>query len=526
MVLLPRTETILQKIGLAARYQGEQIMTTKSGTNVFIQKLLSYIPMALLILSLLPLMYVGRYNHPTGDDYYYGANTHLVWEETGSIVQTVKAACHGVAEQYEIWQGTYSAMFFMHLAPNVFSDVAYAFVTTFILLLLTIGIFYFLKPLLCQYMGCSRDTWCAISSMIALLCIHTVPSQGETFFWYNGSMYYTGFFAVTLIFGGLICRFLWDGKMWRMIPIWSLAIFLAGGNYVSLLPCLILLFCLAIALSYRKKRKECLCIIITFTLMLLGLFVSALAPGNRIRQSGMWKIPAYMAILKSLYQGLKYAKAWIGIWWMITALIVTPLFWKSYRVKNYRFPYPVLVIGFVYGVFCSMSCPLFYTMNSTGPARAVSIVYYGFILSTFFCYYYLGGAVHRFLSEKKQELYEQLMKPDKRRTIAVIALVCLFFLLQIQSHTFADCSGHKAISLLASGEARRYHEEYLDRLDIWKDPAVTDVILHPFQHQPDMLYVGDLPADPLSPTNQMVAKYFGKNTNYVDYYQSHEGDTQ
>ncbi len=494
-------------------------MTRKSKTKVFIQKLLSHLPVALLILSLLPLMYVGRYNHPTGDDYYYGANTHLVWEDTGSIIQTLKTACHGVAEQYEIWQGTYSAMFLMHLAPNIFGDAAYAFVTTFILLLLTGGIFYFLKPLLCQYMGCSENLWCAISSLLTLLCIHTVPSQGETFFWYNGSMYYTGFFALTLIFWGLISRFLGDGRLWRLAPIWALSIFLAGGNYVSLLPCLILLFCLAIALSYRKKRKECFCIIITFTLMLLGLFVSAMAPGNQIRQSGMWKIPAYMAILKSLLQGLKYTRAWIGLWWVITAGILTPLFWKSYQVKKYPFPYPVLVVGFVYGVFCSMSCPLFYTMNSTGPARAVSIVYYGFILSTFFCYYYLGGAVHRFLFENRKNLYEQLTKPDKRRALTGIILLCLLLLLQVSSHAFDHCSGSKAIRLLASGEAREYHEEYLARLELWRDPAVTDVVFEPFVHQPDMLYVGDFPQDPLSPTNRMVAKYFRKNTNCVDYHQ-------
>lgn len=39
----------------------------------------------ILIMSLLPILYLGRYNHPTGDDYYYGAQSHIVWEETGSI---------------------------------------------------------------------------------------------------------------------------------------------------------------------------------------------------------------------------------------------------------------------------------------------------------------------------------------------------------------------------------------------------------------------------------------------------------
>ena len=45
-----------------------------------------YIFLTILLLSLIPLIWLGRYNYPTGDDYYYGAETHLVWQQTGSII--------------------------------------------------------------------------------------------------------------------------------------------------------------------------------------------------------------------------------------------------------------------------------------------------------------------------------------------------------------------------------------------------------------------------------------------------------
>ena len=63
-----------------------------------------YIFLTILLLSLIPLIWLGRYNYPTGDDYYYGAETHLVWQQTGSIIQTLDAACAGVADSYQIWQ--------------------------------------------------------------------------------------------------------------------------------------------------------------------------------------------------------------------------------------------------------------------------------------------------------------------------------------------------------------------------------------------------------------------------------------
>ena len=52
-------------------------------------KILASLCLIVLILSLLPLLYVSRYNHPTGDDIFYGIDAHLVWEDTHSIPRTI-----------------------------------------------------------------------------------------------------------------------------------------------------------------------------------------------------------------------------------------------------------------------------------------------------------------------------------------------------------------------------------------------------------------------------------------------------
>ena len=155
-----------------------------------------YIFLAVLLASLVPLVWLGRYNYPTGDDYYYGTEAHLVWQQTGSIPQAISAACAGVAKSYQIWQGTYSALFLMYLAPNAFSNTAYHLVTFVILLLLCGSIFYLLRPLVCHFLPGTCGEWITISSVFSFLCIQTVAFQSDSFYWYNGSMYYTGFFAV------------------------------------------------------------------------------------------------------------------------------------------------------------------------------------------------------------------------------------------------------------------------------------------------------------------------------------------
>ena len=78
-----------------------------------------------MILCLIPMGILGFYNHPLGDDFYYGYDAMIAWQNTGNIFEVIKAALQGTIKQYHIWQGTYSAMFLMHLPPQVWGDFFY-----------------------------------------------------------------------------------------------------------------------------------------------------------------------------------------------------------------------------------------------------------------------------------------------------------------------------------------------------------------------------------------------------------------
>lgn len=475
------------------------------------EKILAAFMMILLLICLLPVMYLGRYNHATGDDYHYGVQARLEWEKSGNLIHVMAEACKGVCREYNRWQGTYSAMFLMYLPPNLFGDFAYRTVTTVLLLLLTGGIFYLSKPMICNWLKGSKSFWITTASGISLLCVETVPSQGETFFWYNGSMYYTGYFAVTLFFWGLFIRYT-DRKYKRYLPILMiLSIFLAGGNYVSLLPSLILLFLIAIWQFYKKNAISWGIGIITIT-MYTGFIISAAAPGNRMRQADMWRIPAWKAVLKSLLQGIRYITAWTGAWNIIFLLLITPLFWTYLKKISFRFRYPVLAVGFMYGVFCSMSCPTFYTMNSTGPARVVSIVYYGYILFFILTYCYLLGYLQRTWGGKIEIAFK-----TKKTAGIITAGVLILFISQVVFIDPYTLTTVKAIQLLSNGEAKAYEEEYQERMKILQDDNIQDAVLSTYQHRPDMLYIGDFSADPQSPLNQSAAAYFHKKSILVRY---------
>lgn len=336
-----------------------------------------YIFLAILLLSLIPLIWLGRYNYPTGDDYYYGAETHLVWQQTGSIIQTLDAACAGVADSYQIWQGTYSALFLMYLAPNVFSNTAYHLVTFVILLLLCGGIFYLLCPLFRRFLPGTCGEWITVSSILSFLCIQTVEFQCDSFYWYNGSMYYTGFFAVTLFFLGTLFRYLDNGKRILLLPLLLFAVFLGGGNYVSLLPCMLLSVTITLLLLLQKNKKAYICGI-TSVVLLLSFAVSAIAPGNHVRQSGMWKIPAWKAIAKCLLQGIRYTLAWTGLWWVLAALLLLPVFLRILQKKNGAFflpPYSVYRLCLRTVLLHVLSPVLYHELHGTGPGGCHRLLY-------------------------------------------------------------------------------------------------------------------------------------------------------
>ena len=70
-----------------------------------------WIIVALFALSLLPILYVGLYTHPTGDDFWYGQLVMKAWREQHSVFACLGAAFTTIKEFYYTWQGTCYSIF-------------------------------------------------------------------------------------------------------------------------------------------------------------------------------------------------------------------------------------------------------------------------------------------------------------------------------------------------------------------------------------------------------------------------------
>ena len=86
------------------------------------QQIVNIAAIAILILSIVPMLWIGQYLHPFADDYVFGANVYKTWNESHSFLACVQSAWNVAMSMYHSWQGTYSACFLMALQPGVFGQ--------------------------------------------------------------------------------------------------------------------------------------------------------------------------------------------------------------------------------------------------------------------------------------------------------------------------------------------------------------------------------------------------------------------
>lgn len=479
--------------------------------SILSKKTISYISLLCLIIFLIPLMWLGFYAHAAGDDFTYGCLTRLSFESAG-LWGAIKTAFFGTIETYSNWQGTYSAMFLMWLPPNVFGDFFYRLYPSVLILTLCGSIFYLLKPVVTGVLKSDKESWIIISSVVSFLCLEQVPLMGEAFYWYNGSMYYTGFFAATLFFFGGLIRFLLNQKNCHFILLSICALFIAGGNYTSLLPTIIIVFLILTFLIWKKKsKKEIIGVSIPFFFMLAGFLISILAPGNSIRAAEVYGTTPIKAIIKSLLQGYSYLIGWSNVWLFLALVLLTPLFVNIAKGSGLSFKHPFIVLIIAFGIFSSASCPTFYAQNNGGPARAFDLSWYMMVFLVLSSYFYFLGTMLRFWKSWNDASFVKGLNTIGLSCILFVFLALLF--IRPISATCVELNSYHAVRALASGDAKYYEAQYQKRLDLLLNPEISEVVLEKYDI-PDsldtVLFLGDMNESPDFFVNQSIASFYGK----------------
>lgn len=410
-----------------------------------IEKKIAILLGGVFVLSLIPLLVIAFYNVMCADDYSYGLLAHQAYMESHSILDCLIAAMKQVQSSYFGWQGTYSAIFLMALCPGIISEQLYFLTTYFIFFLYIGGTIYCIKILFREVLEVDIHLEVIILSVFFIYTIQWVPAPSEAFYWYNGSIYYMGFHGIMMFYFGLLIKNIVNEESSIEVMVASIVVgfILGGGNYVTALLTIELSF-LFIFICWKSKRKRTIRIIVPVLVNSIGFFISAIAPGNQIRQQRFidTRLDVGESILCSFTHSISCINNWMNIWLVLGIALLIPFVWRAVMRISCEWRYPGIVIVLSFCIFASSFTPTLFAQGYEGPGRLQDIQYVYFIIMLFVDLFFIEGWISKQLKvrslvrEKVVKYYvlfifvclgiSFVFMPDKENLISYSAMRSLF----------------------------------------------------------------------------------------------------
>ncbi|MBQ6875717.1 MAG: hypothetical protein IJN46_05735 [Lachnospiraceae bacterium] len=508
-------------------------------------KLLTYSVSLIFILSLIPLYVIGTYAHPSVDDYYYSATTAQIWESTHSLPAVLHTALEKTIYTYQNWQGNFSAVFLMHLQPALFGEQYYSLTPFILLTTFVLSSLFFYQAMLHDVFRAPIFVAHIISLSITFVSLQLTHTPSDSFYWYNGGIYYTFFHGLALILFTLLIKLWHTCSLKKSIFLFFLSIplafFIGGGNFPTAL-LTGLLMSLALMSMIRKAairkqsadRRTALFLALIVISFFSAFLLSLTAPGNTIRQSSVGNHTGLVKtfLLSFAYGGYSLANLF-STPCVLLFTFISPLLYIIAKQSGFKFKQPLLVLLFTFGLFCSLGTPVFYAQGLKMPPRITNIIYFcGYIWITFNLIYILGWISRRLeysISDTTLFSVVHLFKSQRMApailSIIITALLTVSFVGQIEVSEDKQNIGSieltnlpmsvSAIYSLVTGDAVRYDQELSARADYLSSTEETEVSLSPLTAYPELIFHTDITDDPENWKNQHLAIFYGKDAVWI-----------
>ncbi len=382
---------------------------------------------ALIILSavtvalLAPSIYVSRYAYPWGDDFGYGCDPRAVFLRTGSVIAAVAEAIKISYYTWFDWQGTYSSCFMMALQPAVWNMEMYHLTGIIMLATLLLSYLVFGQLLLHRKLGISSAASAFIALLVYLASVEMIPGPAEGFNWYNSAVHYTfmhSWLVIMIALLSLVSAEKTKKNTVMIVVLCVLALFVAGGNNVTTLSGVLLLFliegfafCFGVIGKVDSGKQYALRILPVTITFLAGFLLNVLSLGNRRRmeESGLTgSIDTVRVILRAFAVSVRYLINSFSWELFAVILIVSAVVFEAFAGDglackfNFSFPMPLLVIMASYGLLSAMFCPMLLLaqdeydfrrvyLKAIDMIRTENIVYFSMVLLIVFDVIYVLG---------------------------------------------------------------------------------------------------------------------------------------
>lgn len=473
-------------------------------------KVLAFFLSIVYILSLIPIIMIAGYNYPSADDYTNGYSGYLAFNETHSITAVLLEAFRRAVNEYQVWRGCFTSSFLSALPPSIFGE-QWCFVTTVIMLLLLSGaVIYLFYCILVKVFGADKYVSHCISMLVLFMAVQCMRSgeRTEFLFWFSGAINYAFIHGLEMFFAGVLISLACEKEkksVLKLIMASVLAFLVGGGNQMSALNALILLVTTALFLTKQKKWKEYKRLLIPMGVYLISMIISVAAPGNWVRAQASDMMNPIKAIFVSFYYCLDLALSDWTSWPVIVMMTMTvPLFWHAAGKTKFKFPYPLLVVGYGYCIVSAMMTPSLFAVGNIEAGRIQALTYWMYILLLALSVGYVTGWCRKKYGTGSDEFSYGM------RWCLLGCLVFLGFgsMLTIipEPYYYTTTS---AITDLVNGKARGFAQEMEDRIEVYKASQGGQVVVEELYNQPELLFFSDVKTDSEDWENQGVAKYYG-----------------
>lgn len=415
-------------------------------------------------ICLVPIIVISPYVFPRADDYSFGYKAHLALEQTGSLIEVIKAVFDMIQTAYFGWQGTYSSIFMMAIQPAVFDERLYRIVPMFFITIIVLATWFFVKTILVDWFQANKVLSGACLAAYLLMVIQCIPVKQSAFLWYNGAVHYIASHCVLLCMIAFIVR-VYIGKKEKISWIGAsiCAIYVGGGNHVTAISTLLISLTFLFLITVTKKWKSYkniggICIV-----YLLALAVNVMAPGNFNKMGMAAGYGLFEAFVLAFIKVLEYL---FGNWmhWTIIVVIAfcTPIIWRMVQGMNISFSYPALFVGYSWCYMASMFFTPLFTISNVDVGRFQNIMFLqGMLWLILDIGYVIGWLQRKYLADTRAGFCINEKKYMYILGGVVLGMVLLSMIAEPDKYTSVS-----AFHTLRDEQLQEYAEDYWYNIEI------------------------------------------------------------
>lgn len=474
-------------------------------------------------MSMLPIWYLAGYARPSGDDYGYSALTHAAWLDTHSLIEVFKAAIRTVKNNYFGWNGDWFTTFLFSLMPEVFVPYSFWIVPYIMTGAVIASTFVFMHEICVKIM---KGTWaeCLIfASLVLFAGYQYIPSTAIGMYWYVGATHYMLPYAAGLLGIALIFKFTRTGKVRFLVGVSFCSLMVGGSSYFTSLLLFMVLFIVGIII-WRKYPKKSALLLVPFVICAIAFVIQCKAPGNMVRGGENFGFDPFVAVY-TIFESLKRGVLMIELYMREKTLIFVILFiicvigWemmnKIVKYNTFAYPYPLLFLIIMYGIYCAMFAPEVYSEVydsiglSLGPA---TIQYFTFLVVAFLSILYCEGWLLKRIERKnKSDSFEKFMENRYHIVIMFPAFFLCLLLIVINKGWLKESVDVRVYEYVSSGQADDFKDQIASQMEILLDDSIKDAYLVPINQDQGPLMHMPVTTDESAFTNMVVKNFYRKN---------------